>query len=89
MDTNLVLTVRAFPFKAEYGGGFGARVHDCMAKQSHPVPGRFDTYEQARDAAKIQAHRMMGDRPYRLCSLKQSRANQNRFYDANIWATQS
>lgn len=81
----VILTVRAFPFKAEYGGGFGARVHDVVAKQSFPIPGRFDTYEAARDAAKAEAHRMMGSRPYRLASIKQNSRNQNRFYDANIW----
>ncbi len=82
----IVLVVRAFPFKQEYGGGFGARVYDAVAKLSHPLPGRFECYEQARDAAKSEAHRMMGGRPYRLASIKQGRTNQNRFYDANIWA---
>lgn len=82
----VVLVVRAFPFKQEYGGGFGARVYDAVNKVSVPLPGRFECYESARNAAKVEAHRMMGSRQYRLCSLKQSRANQNRFYMANIWA---
>lgn len=80
------LVLRAFPFKPEYGPGFGARVFDCEAKQSYLAPDRFATYEEARNWAIAEAHRMMGSRPYRRCSVKQSKASQNRFYVANIWA---
>jgi len=86
MSNDVALVLRAFPIKAEYGGGFGARVFDCAAKQSTLAPDRFQSYEQARDWAKIEAHRIMAGRVYRICSLKQSRLDQNRFYTANIYA---
>ena len=81
-----ILVLRAFPIKPEFGAGFGARIYDCAAKQSIPAPERFETYEQARNWVKIEGHRIMGEIPYRLCSIKQAKAAQNRFYTANIWA---
>jgi len=89
MAIQVVLVARAFPFKAEFGGGFGARVYDAEAKQSTVAPGKFTSYEAARDWAKRKAHEMMAGRPYRLASLKQNAKNQNRFYDANLWAASS
>jgi hypothetical protein len=85
MDFQVLLVARAFPFKAEFGAGFGARVYDAIAKQSTVAPAKFDSYEAARDWAKRKAHDMMAGRPYRLASIKQSKKNQNRFYDANLW----
>jgi hypothetical protein len=86
MTTQCLYVLRAFPFKQEFGGGFGARVFDVTAKQSTLAPSRFDSYEAARDWAIAQGHTLMADRPYRRASVKQSKANQNRFYVANLWA---
>ena len=81
-----ILVLRAFPINPEFGAGFGARIYDCAAEKSIIAPERFDSYEQARNWAKIEGHRLMANRPYRLCSVKQAKASQNRFYTANIWA---
>lgn len=83
---NATLVLRAFPIKQEFGGGFGARIFVVNRKESVLAPSKFDSYEAARNWTKIEAHKMLGDRPYRVCSLKQSRLDQNRFYTANIYA---
>lgn len=79
-----VLTCRAYTRKPEMGGGFRGRVIDHRNGDASVESDVLPTYEQARNWAMAQAHKMMGDRPYRRCSINAGSAG--RSYRANIWA---
>ena len=84
--SQIVYVLRVAPLKPEFGQGFVAKVYDCKNKQSIVAPSKFPTYEDARNWVITKGAELLGDTPYRRCSIQQSSRNRNRFYDANLWA---
>ena len=52
---NHIATIAAYPIKADLGGGFRG-VFFVRATKDRRASERFDTLEQARHWAKLQAH---------------------------------
>ncbi len=78
---NHVMTIKAYPRKAELGGGFrGALIrHPSGERVESPV---LASYEAARHWAQLESHNQMGGRPYRRAYL----SGRKHSYQANIWA---
>lgn len=77
------MTIKAYPRKPEFGGGFNASIRRECNGEKIKGPG-FANYEAARNWVITEAHRLMAGRNYRRASIR-ARV-QGVVYTANIWA---
>lgn len=74
-----IATIAAYPIKDELGGGFRG-VFFLRATKERRVSDRFDTLDQARYWAKLQAHEAYSADGYSLAPLRKRGE-----YQANVW----
>ncbi len=74
-----IATITAYPIKAELGGGFRG-VLFVRATKERRASDRFDTLEQARYWAKVQAHAAYDEIGYSLAPIRRRGE-----YLANVW----
>ena len=79
-----VMTIKAYERKLELGGGFRGVVIDCKQKRIIRESEVLPSYESARHFAQSEAHKLMGDRPYKRAYVSRSFVGNK--YVANIWA---
>lgn len=77
--SNHIATIAAYPIKDEIGGGFRG-VFFLTATKERRASERFDTIEQARYWAKVQAHEAYDAVGYTLAPV--TRRGE---YKANVW----
>ena len=76
-----VLFLKAYERKLEMGGGFrGAVIRDKQRFAESPV---LPTLEAAKSWVQIEAHRIMGDTPYRRAHVAKRFTGGS--YQAHIW----
>ena len=76
---NHIATIAAHPIKADLGGGFRG-VFFVRATKDRRSSERFDTLEQARHWAKLQAHEAYEAVGYRIAAVRKPGE-----YQANVW----